>query len=100
MPSARTVHRWLIANADFRQQYALARDVQTDMLAEEALEIVRRADKDTANAARVHLDGIRWFTGQVNPKKWGARQTHEVELSANDRLLALIEQGMARAGSR
>jgi hypothetical protein len=100
MPNRETVRQWLAKDSKFLGQYARAREDQADALAEEALEAARSADKETAIAARVHMDAIRWFAGKVHPKKYGERQTHEVELGANDRLLALIEQGMTRAGSR
>jgi hypothetical protein len=100
MPHRATVHRWIAENAEFRDKYARACDDRADALGEEALERARSCSQDEANAARVHIDTIKWYNGKVAPKKWGDRQTHEVELSANGRLLALIEAGMGRAGER
>jgi terminase small subunit-like protein len=39
MPDMATVFRWLARHAEFRDQYARAREVQADYLAEEILEI-------------------------------------------------------------
>lgn len=38
-PSARTVYRWLLANADFRQSYTRAKEDQLQVLEDEILEI-------------------------------------------------------------
>jgi hypothetical protein len=40
MPAKATVCRWLARNAEFRSQYALARELQMDRFADEMLEIV------------------------------------------------------------
>lgn len=78
MPDRVTVLRWLSANEEFRTQYARARDMQADSLAEEGLERGRAATSENANAARVHLDAIKWFAGKVAPKKYGDRLTAEL----------------------
>ncbi len=100
MPSRQTVRIWLRDKEQFRSHYASACQLRADSLAEEALERGRNCSAEDANAARVHIDSIKWYAGKVAPKKYGERQTHEVELSANAKLLALIEAGITRATDR
>lgn len=56
MPSRSTVIRWLAENEAFRNQYARARELQADTLAEEILDI---ADKAVLGE-RLKKDGNRW----------------------------------------
>jgi acyl-CoA reductase-like NAD-dependent aldehyde dehydrogenase len=78
MPHRATVHRWRAENSEFRDRYARAREDQADSLAEEALERGRSCGQDEANAARVHIDTIKWYAAKVAPKTYGDKQTHEV----------------------
>jgi hypothetical protein len=90
MPHAATVCRWLADKryADFREQYALAREMQADMLADETLEIaddarndwMEREGKDDAGwqangeniqRSRLRVDQRKWYAGKLAPKKYG-----------------------------
>lgn len=46
---------------------------------------------------RLRIDSRKWIMSKGLPKIYGDRQTHEVELSANDKLLSLIEAGLSRS---
>ncbi|WP_428562480.1 MAG: hypothetical protein ACP59X_21495 [Solidesulfovibrio sp. DCME] len=71
MPSASTVYAWLRQYQEFAAQYARAREVQADVLADEILEI---ADSDLdPNRARVMIDARKWLAGKLRPKKYGDR---------------------------
>lgn len=74
MPHRETVRRWLRENEQFRGQYARAKDDQADELAEEALERGRNCSAEDANAARVHIDAIKWYAGKLAPKRYGDKQ--------------------------
>src|SRR5690242_3251509 len=54
MPSVSTVCRWLSENAQFREQYAYAREAQADTLADEILDI---ADDGVNDWVETHKDG-------------------------------------------
>lgn len=85
MPDARTVYRWLEAHAEFRQQYARAREDQADALAEEILEIADDGRNDTyltedgaelvnhdhIARSRLRVDARKWLASKMAPKKYG-----------------------------
>lgn len=75
MPSRTSVYRWLEKVPEFRDMYARARERQCDTLAEEALATARNATNEDANAVRVRLDAIKWFTAKVAPKTYGDSAT-------------------------
>jgi hypothetical protein len=97
MPDKTTVLRWLAAeeNAEFRTQYAHAREMQADALFDEALEIaddgsndwMERLDKDGEAAgwqlngehvqrSRLRVDTRKWAAGKLAPKKYGDKFQH------------------------
>lgn len=94
MPHASTVCRWLSADADFREQYAHAREAQADTLFDDVLEIAddarndwmeRRGEDDAGWVAngeniqrsRLRVDARKWMAAKLAPKKYGDRQTVE-----------------------
>jgi hypothetical protein len=92
LPSAGTVCRWLADDryATFREQYARARDIQLDVLADEIIHIantqeigeiitekptgteIKRADM--IEHRRLKIDARKWYAGKLAPKKYGDRQ--------------------------
>jgi len=77
MPDKDTVRRWLRdeVSADFHAQYARAREEQADSLAEEAIDAARAAvDRDTAAAAKVQVDALFKYAGQLKPKVYGDKR--------------------------
>jgi hypothetical protein len=100
MPDKTTVLRWLAEeeNAEFRTQYAHAREMQADALFDETLEIaddgsndwMERLDKDGEAAgwqlngehvqrSRLRVDTRKWAAGKLAPKKYGDRLQHTGE---------------------
>ena len=88
MPGRATIFDWLKANADFRRQYALARQVQADLLAEEALEIADDTSRDFIDdkpnreaiaRAKLRIDTRRWLLSHLAPKKYKAEEDGETE---------------------
>ncbi len=87
MPGKTTVLRWLgdEKNADFRTQYAHARDMQADALFDEALEIADDAsgdwtvdkdgkktlDHEHVQRSRLRVDTRKWAAGKLAPKRYG-----------------------------
>ena len=95
MPDKATVLRWLAdkAKADFRDQYAHARQMQADALFDEALEIADdttgdlttdKDGKETVNheniqRSRLRVDTRKWAAGKLAPKRYGDKIQHTGE---------------------
>jgi hypothetical protein len=78
MPSKSTVLRWLHLRPEFREQYALAKQISLDDLADLALhEATSKMDPAYAQCARLAFDARRWYLSKLSPKKWGDRATVE-----------------------
>jgi hypothetical protein len=85
MPSRNAVRRWLAENSEFRIQYAVARDFMVDSLAEEALHWAKTATPENANARRIYVDTIKWYTGKVAPKEVRRQARYERDRAGDDR---------------
>ena len=95
-PSAVTVCKWL-SDPDkvaFLNQYARARELQADALADETLDIADDGsndwmrDKDPENEgyklngehvqrSRLRIDQRKWYASKLAPKKYGDKTSHE-----------------------
>lgn len=100
MPSTKTVLRWLSTIETFRIQYAHARELQADALADEILDIsntpvigeiettkewgveIKRADM--IEHRRMQIDARKWYAGKLRPKVYG----NNVEPENNDATLS------------
>jgi hypothetical protein len=90
MPDKATVCRWLAANEPFRDQYARAREMQADILADETLDIADdgrndwmekygkdgeqvgwQVNQEAIGRSRLRLDARRWYASKLAPKKYG-----------------------------
>lgn len=87
--------RWLASHAEFRDQYASAREAQADYYAEEIIEISDDAtndfmlrknnsgedelveNKDVLARSRLRVDTRKWLMARMAPKKYGDRITQE-----------------------
>lgn len=96
MPSDSTVRQWALDDVQgFSAQYARARDLGLDAMADEVFDIaddgrndwIEREDKrgnpyvalnDEAIArSRLRFDARRWYLSKLAPKRYGDRITHE-----------------------
>jgi hypothetical protein len=68
-PNKTTVLRWLQKDEEFARKYALARDLQADMLADEVIDIADQAED--ANIGRLKIDARKWTAAKFAPKKYG-----------------------------
>lgn len=91
-PADRTVYRWLEAHEEFRQQYARARELQAETLADEILDIsntpvigaktktgkdgVEVTEGDMIEHRRLQVDARKWLAGKLAPKKYGDKVDH------------------------
>ena len=75
MPGYRTVMTWLgdEKKADFRHNYARAREFQAHFLAESVIEIADEPVTCNADVTRNRLrcDARKWYAGRLAPKKYG-----------------------------
>ncbi|MGY0607406.1 terminase small subunit protein [Stenotrophomonas maltophilia] len=112
MPSRSTVIRWLAENEAFRNQYARARELQADTLAEEILDIadkavlgerlkkdgkgkvLERQTGDMVERSKLMIDARKWYAGKLQPKKYGERVAldHGVQDNLADQLRAARER--------
>lgn len=94
MPSKSMVMRWLRQNEEFRDQYARAREMQADVLADEILSIaddghndwmVRKFGDDelwvengeAMRRSQLRIDARKWLAGKMRPKVYGDKVTQE-----------------------
>ncbi|MDV9040915.1 terminase small subunit protein [Stenotrophomonas sp. RAC2] len=116
MPSRSTVIRWLAENEAFRNQYARARELQADTLAEEILDIADKAVQgerlkkdgkgkvlerqtgDMVERSKLMIDARKWYAGKLQPKKYGERVAldHGVQDNLADQLRAARERAAGR----
>ncbi|HDS1537443.1 TPA: terminase small subunit protein [Stenotrophomonas maltophilia] len=116
MPSRSTVIRWLAENEAFRNQYARARELQADTLAEEILDIadkavlgerlkkdgkgkvLERQTGDMVERSKLMIDARKWYAGKLQPKKYGERVAldHGVQDNLADQLRAARERATDR----
>lgn len=95
MPARSTVFKWLADNKDFSDQYARAKEVQLDAMAEEILDIaddtsndtrtIRRGDAEVevqnaewVNRCRLQVDTRKWLMSKLAPKKYGDKVQAEL----------------------
>ena len=76
--SRETVRRKLIADEEFRGQYAHAREAQAEHYADQIVEIADQYDTandiktpDTVQRARLRIDARKWAASKLAPKKYG-----------------------------
>ena len=109
MPSRMTVFRWLQANQAFRDQYAHAREVQADTLADDVLDIAddgrndwmeRRGEEDAGwvlngehvQRSRLRIDARKWKAAKLAPKKYGDKVQQEVTGTDGGPVRLLVER--------
>jgi hypothetical protein len=80
MPNRSTVFRWLAdpKNADFRDQYARAREFSGDADADDVAHYSRQAadGKIEPAAATAAINGLKWSAGKRKPKVYGDKIAH------------------------
>ena len=72
MPAKSTVFRLLASDAEFRDQYARAREAQADHMFDEIMEIADDATEDV-NRSRLKVDARKWAAGKLRPKVYGEK---------------------------
>lgn len=74
-----TLLKWLNQNAEFSTQYAISKQMQSDLLIDEILEICDHTSEDhtpftgsnVVNRDRLRVDTRKWLASKLYPKKYG-----------------------------
>lgn len=85
MPSAQRLHDWVTATPILAGRYAQARERRADTLADrvdEAIGQVARGELDP-QAGRVVIDGLKWLAAKMDPKAYGDRMQHDVQVNVH-----------------
>ena len=86
MPAMSTVTLWLTKHEEFSAQYARAREIQAEVLAEDILMLADAAVEDAAAVAkaRLQVDARKWYASKVAPKRYGDRVQHDQKITLTD----------------
>lgn len=93
MPSSTTVYRWLQEKESFREQYARAKEIQAEVMADELLEIaddgsndwmtkrfgeteVKMPNPEVLLRSKLRVDTRKWIMSKLLPKKYGDKLQH------------------------
>ena len=90
MLDPKTVRRWRDAHPEFRLSYARAREDAGDVWAERALTAAMKADPQTAAAARVKYDALRWYASKLAPKVYGDKVQHANAAGDGDQVTKIV----------
>ena len=89
---------WLQRHADFMQQYARAREIQAELLAEEIIEIAddsagdviiddegrEQTNHERVARSRLRVDARKWYASKLAPKRYGDRVQHDQKITITD----------------
>lgn len=111
MPARGTVHRWLIANPEFQDQYERSRAYQADTLFDEILDIADDGSNDwmekfdgeggnigwkengeAIGRSRLRIDARKWMAGKMRPKKYSDKQDINLNHGVQDSLSDLLSE--------
>jgi hypothetical protein len=89
LPNVSQVYRWLEKSAEFRDQYARARELQADFCADRIAEIAsesprligddNRIDNGYVQWQRLRVDAEKWRASKLAPKRYGDKPTQDVD---------------------
>jgi len=106
MPDRTTVFRWIRDRAEFRNQYASAREDQADTIFEEMLEIAddgsrdydvgedgrEVVDHDHIQRSKLRVETRKWVLGKLAPKKYGEK----IQTEHSGRIIQTVERVIVR----
>ncbi|MEQ4988038.1 DNA packaging protein [Proteus sp. fly-1089] len=98
LPAISTVMEWLQKHEEFREQYARAREIQAELLAEEIIEIAddssgdvivdddgkEQTNHERVARSRLRVDARKWYASKLAPKRYGDRIQHEQKITITD----------------
>ena len=86
LPNVRTIYIWLYKHEDFRHQYAQAKRMQADLLAEQCLSICDSSSPELVNVDRLKIDTRKWLAAKLLPKQYGDHRLLEQKIEENETL--------------
>jgi len=91
MPSWRLVSEKLNSDSDFAMRYSVAMENRGQVYADKIAEIIDAVidGRIDPNAGRVAIDGLKWTSAKLAPKKYGDIHRHEVNHTGTDYVTAL-----------
>ena len=91
MPSWRLVSEKLNSDSDFATRYSVAMENRGQVYADKIAEIIDAVidGRIDPNAGRVAIDGLKWTSAKLAPKKYGDIHRHEVKHTGTDYVAAL-----------
>ncbi|WP_174523910.1 terminase small subunit-like protein [Novosphingobium naphthalenivorans] len=114
MPARSTVMNWLRDDPEFRTAYALAKQLQADMLADEIIDIAddgrndwverKREDGSTqvvfdhenVQRSKLRVDSRKWLAAKLAPKRYGDAQTVSVGVTDGEGNAMSLEETVMR----
>ena len=116
MPTESTVRGWYVDDYQgFAAQYARARDIGLDVMAEETIEIADdsgldvvmtddgpRPDGEVINRAKLRVDTRKWLLSKLAPKRYGDRLQVDATVAVSDmdnrELVSTLQELATRLG--
>ena len=91
MPTWRSISNRLNENPEFAAAYSLAMENRGQVYADRISEIIDQvvSGQIDPNAGRVAIDGLKWVSSKLAPKKYGDVHRHEVKHSGSSYVEAL-----------
>lgn len=92
MPNKSTILDWISTDKRLADQYARARELQAEALAEEIVDLSDKAtDRDSAACAKVQVDARKWIAAKLLPKKYGEAKG-DVNVSVTNNTLVISDE--------
>lgn len=73
MPEKTTIFRWLEEKPLFRDQYARARSIQSELFVDLIHDISQECTEQNYQSSRVKINAYQWIAAKLLPKKYGDR---------------------------
>lgn len=86
LPAASTIRLWRVKNPEFSAQYARAKLVQADLLAEDCLDISDASTPEEIGVDRLRVDTRKWLASKLLPKQYGDKLLLEQKTEENEEL--------------
>lgn len=98
MPAWSTVHRWMHQRPEFRRALHSARVWIAECAFQTGWEICMGVTPATAQAAKVQLAHLRWHTGKLAPKTYGAQKAVDVTARTEGALHTYVKKFVMGTG--
>jgi hypothetical protein len=86
----RTFYDAVEASPERSQRYARARNIQTEMLADELVQLADSATPRDAHVKRLQIDTRRWIAAKLLPRKYGDKPA-EINVSTQVNVAVISE---------